>query len=237
MVVFDITNDFESVCNDFRKTATLRVDTTDTALPSVLATPKTIKELEPSGAKVTRDGMQFTWARSYTPTQPPVGSIIIDANGTYWTIWKVTNRQRVETYAVFCLDLNIVTAASNYATVLRADYVKGTANEAKAVWRGLWSNHINGNSQDTIKAHFQQSEETSELEFGSEWRKEMFRVYFQDPVPMTLASGEYRLVDTAGFRYQVLRYFCEGRIDKLPIAFARRITEGNEYHDGPGDEA
>lgn len=224
----DVSTDFESVCSDFNESATLRIGVTDTTLPSVLTEPHELKELEPAGSQVTRRGTLFVWSRSRS-VEPPIGSIIIDHDGIYWTVWKTTTKQHVETYECFCLNLNIITAATNTAKILVATYGKGMAGEAKATWNGLWSGVAGGNATDTVTARFQPSEETAQLEFGAEWKKETYRVYFVQPVPVEAAGGEYRLVDSAGHRYRVVRYYNEQRIDRLPVAIAVRITEGAEY--------
>jgi hypothetical protein len=231
----DISGDFEGVCNDFLDSAALRVDGVDTDLVNALTEPHEWKELEPTGGQVTRVGTMFVWSKSRSD-RPPLGAIIIH-DDIYWTIWRLTDKQHVECYEALCLNLNIITADDNVATVLKATYSHGDAGEAKATWRGLWSNKIGGRPRDQIAAHFQPSEETAELEFGGEYSKETYRVYFQDPVPMEAAGGEYRLVDSEGYRYRVVKYYQENRIDRLPVAIAVRITEGREYAQNPGPGA
>ena len=230
-IKLDVSNDFEEVCNDFMETVTLKVTgSSDCILVNTLSEPQEIKELEPTGAKVTRNGTLFVWSKKRS-SKPPLGSQIVDHDGTYWTIWKLVDKQHVECWEAFCLNLNIVTATENVATVLVGSYVKGRANEAKVAWKGYWSGVANGNATDTVKARFQPSEETARLEFGSESSYDVFRVYFDPTKPMDLAGGEYRLVDSAGYRYRVIRYYQEERIDRLPVAIAVKITEGKEFYD------
>jgi hypothetical protein len=230
-IVLNISKDFEKVCSDFHEAATLRIGSTDTHLSRVLTEPTEIKELEPSGAQVTRSGTMFVWSKRRS-VQPPIGSIIIDADGAYWTVWKTTNKQHVETYEVFALNLNIVTAAANVATILKAEYGKGEANEAQATWYGLWSDVLGGTAEDTVPAKFQPSSEDASLAFGAEWTAETYRVFFLTPLPSELAGGEYRLVNSAGERFRVVQYYQEGRIDRLPVAICTKITEGEEHVGG-----
>ena len=119
--------------------------------------------------------------------------------------------------------------AENTAMILKASYGKGESNEALAIWRGYWSNKIGGRPRDTIPARFQPSDETAQIEFGSEWSKGTYRVYFDKPFPATLANGEYRVIDSEGGRYRIMRYYDEQRIDRLPVAICVRIVEGAEY--------
>ena len=231
VLALDISGDFENVCNDFHEAVTLRVDSVDLRLSNVLTEPHEIKELEPAGAQVTRNGTIFVWSKKRS-IKPPLGSIIIDHEGVYWTIWKLADKQHVETYEAFALNLNIVTAAANTATVLKAEYTKGDANEAKADWYGLWSNSLGGIAADTVAARFQPSEETSKLEFGGEWSQQTYRVFFLSPVPIEATGGAYRLVDSSGQRFRVMKYYQESRIDRLPVAICVKITEGEEYVSG-----
>jgi hypothetical protein len=234
MIGLDISHDFMRVM-DFLDSATLKVSgSADVWLPNCVATePVQFKELDPTGAQVIRMGTKFVWPTSFS-SQPPLGSVVVDEDGVYWTVWKGLHRQHVETREVWCLNLSIVTAAANNATVLKAVYTKGWANEAKATWYGLWSGVEGGNANDTVAARFQPSEETAKLEFGGEFAETAYRVYFESPVPVDAAGGEYRLVDSEGYRYRVVKYYNEGRIDRLPVAVAIRITEGAEYWSGPG---
>jgi len=235
----DISTDFEEVCNDFQESVTLRIDSTDTTLPNTMTEPYEIREMDArqqhesgetgTDAQVTKSGTLFIWSKSRSD-EPPLGSVIIDSAGTYWTIYRLTNKHHVETWEAFALNLGIVTAAANQATVLKATYTKGEANEALATWYGLWSGVEGGSGEDTVAARFQPSEETARLAFGADNSLETYRVFFESPVPVDLAGGEYRLVDSDGNRYRVMKYFNEERIDKLPVAIAVRITEGEEYH-------
>jgi len=229
----DVSTDFEEVCNDFHESATLRIAGVDITLPQVLTEPYTIKELEPAGAQVTRNGTLFVWSKSRS-SKPPLGSIIIDHEGYYWTIWKLEDKQHVECWEAFGLDLNIITADANEATILKATYRKAEANEARAVWKGYVSDATTPTAADVVRARFQPSAETAQLEFGADTSLEVYRVYFDGTVPSDLAGGEYRLLDSQGNRYRVLKYYNENRIDRLPVAIATRITEGSEFWDLPG---
>jgi len=225
----DLSGDWVYVDN--LSTATLKVEgQSDVTLPEcVLDEPYTLRELEPTGAAVLRHGTVFVWPRQFS-SAPPIGSTVVDNEDTYWTVWKLVRKQHIEYWEPFCLNLSIVTADENTATVLRAVYGKGAANEAVAQWRGLWSGLCEAQDEDTVAARFQPSEEQARLEFGGESSREVYRVYFKDPVPIDLAGGEYRLVDSDGNRFRVMKYFQENRIDRLPVAIAERITEGREYH-------
>lgn len=224
----NFSTDFEQVCTDFHKPATIRIAGVDHAVSKVNIVPYQIRELDPTQGQVVRNGTLFIWAKSRTD-EPPIGSIVIDNASTYWTVWRLINAHHVETWQAFCLNLNIVTAAANTATILAGTYGKGASNEARAIWSGLWSGVEGGTAEDTVTARFQPSEETSRIEFSSEWSRQAYRVYFESPVPIQATGGNYRLVDSDGYRYNVIRFYQENLIDRLPVAIAVRITEGAEY--------
>jgi len=224
----DVSDDFESLCSDFNTTVTLRIAGVDTQLSSVLNEPVDWRELDPTGGQVIRSGVLFVWSKKRS-VQPPIGSIIVDSEENYWTIWKMANKQHVECYEAKCLNLNIITAAANIATILKATYTHGDAGEANSTWVGLWSGEAGGTTEDQVVAHFQPMEEESRIAFGGEWPAESYKVYLQDPIPTELSGGEFRLVDSEGGRYRVLKYIQEGRIDKFPVCLAERITAGSEY--------
>jgi hypothetical protein len=233
----DPSSDFEAVCNDFiNESATLRIGNTDLLIPKILGEPHVLRELEPSGGYVTRNGTLFVWSKSRS-SRPPLGSILIDHEGIYWTIWKIEDKQHVETWEAFCLNLNVVSKPFNWLWLLRGVYGKGEANEARADWVGYLSGVPGGDATDRIRARLQPSEETAQIEFGAEWRKETYRAYFEQPWPKEAASGDFRLIDTDGFRYRIERYYDEERIDRLPVAFCVRFTEGAEYWHNPGPGA
>ena len=226
--MMNISSDFETFCtNDFGLPVTLRVGDEDLFIAKSLSRTATVKELEPSGGYVYKQGQMFAWSRNRTD-QPPLGSIVIDQYGTYWTVYQVAYVPNFHTWDVFTLNLGVVSADINTATLLKATYTHGRAGEAKATWNGLFSGVPDGNEEDTVSARFQPSMETAKIEFGSEYSGVVYRVLFDRAVPMQAAGGEYRIIDADGNRYRVWKYFNEQRIDKLPVAIAVRIIEGGQ---------
>jgi len=217
------------VCNNLR-TMTLKVEgQADVALTAcVLDEPFLVKEMEPSKGQVPQTDLRLHWPASRS-AKPPLGSVLVDDAGTYWTILTVEYRDVVQTYAARCRNLSIVSAADNTATILKAVYGKGAANEAAADWLGVFSLQSPPTEEDKVPARFQPSAEMAELFLGAEWTRMTYRVIFNGPMPMETAGGEYRLVDKERNRYRVIKYLDEERIDRLPVAIAVRITEGAEH--------
>jgi len=249
--LLDISSDFENVCNDFFETATLKVyGQGDVRLTQVMSEPRTWRELDPTNAQVIRQGTEFIWAKKRSD-QPPLGSVIVDDSGEYWTIWRFVNKQHVETWEAICLNLSIMAGPNygnpnqNLATVLVASYEKGRSNESRAVWRGLFTGKVPAETDpdatdsagqsftDTLVARFQPLRELSQIQFSSEFPNEQYRVYFEKPWPRELTGGNYRLVSPDGSRFRVIEYITENRIDRLPVALATRIIEGSESSPTP----
>ncbi len=237
-------NDFTRYVNNL-SSVTLKVyGNPDQHLNKVVMTqPVQWRELSPTDGQVIRRGTKFIWPRKYAAV-PPIGAIIVDRQGTYWTVWRELYKEIVHSVEVDCLNLSIVIAPNglnpneNIATVLKSRYGKGEANEARVDWLGYFTGHDpaitnpNTTPNDLIPARFQPSMESARLAFGAESSSEIYRVYFQPPLPqnfLELAGGEYRLVSPAGHRFRVLKFYQEEEIAQLPCAIAEKITAGDEY--------
>ena len=236
-VVPDIALDLD-YC-DFLRPFTLRMPgRPDVAVAKMLDEPVTWKEMEASNGQVIKGDMKMIWSAVRYPIQPPIGSLLIDDGGRYWTGLSLTYKDQVQLWEMTVRNLSINAGAvfgqvpplpSNLATIIKASYRKGDANEAKATWRGAISDLTPPTDSDVIQAHFQPSAESAMIFLGSEYTKTTYRVYFAKPCPIELASSMYRLVDSNGYHYKVQMYSAEQRLDVLPVAIATRILEGVEY--------
>jgi len=162
--------------------------------------------------------------------KPPLGSVIVPASdGVYWTILSVRFKNQVNCYEAHCRNLSILPSEANTATILKARFSKGRANEAKATWLGIYSGVVGGNSQDRVTARFQLLDEASAIAFNSEWVKETYKITLESQSPIEFAGGEYRILDSQNNRYRILKHYDALRIDILPCLIAVRIIEGAEY--------
>jgi len=214
---------------DGLQTAILKIDGSDdvTLEDCVGDEPITIREMEPVAGQVPQRDRLFFWPAALS-VEPPLGAVLV-AGSVYWTILVVRYKDLVETWEAKCRNLSIVTAAANVATILKATYDHAQGGEARPTWHGAFSGQYPPTTADTIPAHFQPSAETAQILFGADYTEEVYRVVFDAPVPIELAGGEYRLTDQQGYRYRVQKYYDENRIDKLPVAIATRILEGQDY--------
>ena len=225
----DLSRDLE-VC-DGLDTFTLKVEgSTDVELTKcVITEPIDIAEMEPSDGQVVQMDQSIIWPVYRSPTRPPLGSVLVDADEVYWTILAIRHKQLVETWEAHGRNLSIIPGTINTATVLKAHFDKGRANEAKPEWRGLVSGKHHPTDADKVTARFQPSTEDAVLRFDAEWMKQSVRIILDKPLPLDLANGEYRIVTSTGERYRVLKYFDQERIDRLPVVFAVKILEGAEF--------
>jgi hypothetical protein len=193
----------------------------DLTIEQALVEPFSIAELEASKGLVTKTDRKVVWSADAGP-RPKLGSVFVDDAGVYWTILRIVYREQVNNYEAQTRNLAIAMEPADRATVLRADYTKAEGNVASPQWHPVAAD---------IPARFQPSTEAARIFLGSEYTKTTYRVIFSRPVPIELAGGEYRLLDAQGYRYRVVEYLDQERIDTLPVAIAVKILEGSEYWD------
>ena len=225
----DISKDLEVMYG--LDTFTLKVESQADIILSecVLDEPVDTREMEPTDAQVIQEDRLLVWPIYRSPIRPPLGSCLVDANDIYWTILAIRRKSQVECWEAHCRNLSIIGGLTNQATILKGDYGKGRANEARAVWKGAISGQAPATADDTVAARFQPSAEDAMIRFSSEWTRQTYRVILSEKLPLELDNGEYRLQDEHRAHYRILHYFDAQRIDRLPVAIAVRITEGKEY--------
>ena len=235
----EIPNDFQDVLIGL-DSGVLKIEgRSDTTLTNcILDEPTDYHEMEPSSGQVLQADTLKIWPAARS-AKPPLGSVLVDPDGTYWTILAVRYKNHVQTWECRCRNLSIVTATGddpnaglNTVTILKAQYSKGRANEAKATWLGYVSGLETPTEADQVTCRLQPSSTDAMIRFTAEWSKETKRAIFQEQLPIDLAAADYRLLDSAGGRYRIMAYYDAERIDKLPTAIVVAITEGVEYFRG-----
>ena len=132
---------------------------------------------------------------------------------TPWGVWTA-----------HCRNLAVANGLNNVAQVWKATYTKSPAGEALATYSLLLSG---------IPARFQPLDTTEQILEDAEWPKTTYHVIlatdiFAPEIPVEPASADYRLVDSAGRHYRIMKYTRAQRIDALPIAECVLIIEGSE---------
>lgn len=223
-MIFDFTPDFYMFDN--LTSLTLRATgQADATIPRAINSPADWSEAEQAGGNVLAGDRVWTWPIVSTPTQPALGSILVDVEGNSWTILSITKQPIVNTWSARCRNLFIVYGLNNLATVLKATYTR-TAASGEAV--PTWATYLSG-----IAARFQPAEQDTQILADAEWSKTTYNVYLGtdifDPItPTGPASADYRLVDADGRHYRITQYQRPDRIDALPMAVCVLITEGSE---------
>jgi hypothetical protein len=220
------------------KPYTLKIEgQSDLTVPSVMEHPKRKVEAEPSAGQVIQQDREFTWAAHWTdntigPINP--GAVLVDPRGVYWTLLSFSRIETTETITAHGRNLAVQSStvngvAINTVSILKAQFTKGRANEAKADWRGYVSGETTPTVADQVACRLQPSAEDAMIRFSGEWIKETFRATFARELPIELAQAEFRLLDALGGRYRIMHYASEQRLDALPVAIVVRIVDGFEY--------
>jgi hypothetical protein len=222
----DLSHDLELVYG--LDTFTLKVESAaDITLANcVLTEPVDTREAEPTDGQVPQMDQMVVWPTYKSPTQPPLGSVLVDGDGVYWTILAIRRKQHVETWEARTRNLSVVAGVVNTITLLKAIYSHGRAGEAKATWQGLFSGQTPATAEDTVPGRIQPATELAQIRYGAEWQKETYRVLLEKSIPLHIVGGEYRMVDTAGNWYRILEMMGAERIDRLPCVIVVRVSEG-----------
>jgi hypothetical protein len=219
----DSTNDFYLLDN--LEPMTLRVTgQPDLPIAAALNEPADWKDPDQAGGKVLQGDQLWVWPIAASPIRPPLGSLIVDADGVAWTILSITRKQHVNTWEAHTRALAITYGLNNVAAVHKATYRKSPAGEALATYSVLMTG---------IPARFQPIETTDQIYEDAEWPKTTYHVFlgtdiFAPQIPVQPASADYRLVDSAGRHYRIMQYTRPERIDVLPVAVCVLIIEGAE---------
>ena len=223
---FDSTADF--YLQDNLEPLTLQIaGSSDIAIPAAVSMPAEYAEQDSSGGNVLEGDKLFAWPQNASP-RPPLGSRIVDGNGAAWTILAVDAKGDVKTWDCRTRALAIVNRLDNTAAVLRAAYTKSPGGEALPTWTQVLAG---------IAARFQPVEQTAQILEDAEWPKTVYHVYlgvdiFAPEIPVEPASADYRLVDSSGRHFRIVRYQRAERIDALPMAVCVLVIEGAEGEAG-----
>jgi hypothetical protein len=220
---FDFTADFFTLDN--LQPLTLRIaGQPDQAIGKALAEPANWKDPDRAGGNVLEGDRQWIWPIVFTQAKPPLGSRLVDAWGTAWTILDVTRKDAVNVWEAHCRNLSVVYGLSEVAAVLRATYTKSPGGEALPTWNTLLTG---------VAARFQPVDQEARILEDAEWPKTTYHVFlgtdiFAPEIPVEPASADYRLVDTSGRHYRIVKYQRPERIDALPFAVCVLVIEGEE---------
>jgi len=221
---FDFSADFLTL--DDLEPLTLRIaGQADQAIPGAMDHPPDFKDPDTAGGQVLEGDRYWVWPIAATPAQPPLGSLLIDGDGASWTILSLTRKKTPQgVWTARTRNLAVAYGLDNLAAVWKAAYSKSPAGEALAAYVALLTD---------IPARFQPLDTTEQILEDAEWPKTTYHVIlgtdiFAPNIPVEPASADYRLVDSAGRHFRIVKYTRAERIDALPLAECVLIIEGSE---------
>jgi hypothetical protein len=156
---FDFTADFFTLDN-LQPLTLLITGQADQAIGKALAEPADWKDPDRAGGNVLEGDQQWIWPIAFSPAKPTLGSQLIDAWGTAWTILEVVRKDAVNVWEAHCRNLSVAYGLDNVATVLEASYTKSPGGEAIATWSTVLSG---------IAARFQPVDQTARILEDAEW--------------------------------------------------------------------
>lgn len=220
----DFSSDFYTLDN--LQPLTLRiVGQADQAIPAAQDHPPDLKDPDLAAGQVLEGDRYWVWPLAATPLQPPLGSLLIDSNAARWTILSTTQKKTPQgVWTAHTRNLAIAAGLNNFAAVWKASYGKSPAGRVVATYTAILTD---------IPARFQPQDTTEQILEDAEWPKTTYHVIlgtdiFAPNIPVEPASADYRLVDSAGKHYRIMKYTRAQRIDALPIAECVLIIEGAE---------
>jgi hypothetical protein len=220
---FDFTADFFTLDN--LQPLTLRIaGQPDQAIAKALCGPAEWSDLDKAGGQVLAGDQVWTWPVVLTPGKPPLGSTLVDQYGTNYVVLSVERVDIMNLWEARGRNLSIAYGLDNVAAVLEASYAQSPGGEAIAAWNVVL---------EGIAARFQPIDQTAEILEDAEWPKTTYHVFlgtdiFSPEIPVEPASADYRLVDSAGRHYRIVKYQRAERIDALPMAECVLVIEGEE---------
>jgi hypothetical protein len=220
---FDFTADFFTLDN--LQPLTLRVaGQPDQAIRAALNTPAAWTDPDEAGGQVLEGDQVWAWPIVFTPARPPLGSTLFDQYGTNYVVLAVERIDIMNLWQARGRNLSVVYGLDNLATVLEATYSQSPGGEALPTWNPVL---------EGIAARFQPVAQDAQILEDAEWPRTTYHVFlgtdiFAPEIPVEPASADFRLVDSAGRHYRIVKYQRAERIDALPMAVCVLVIEGEE---------
>ena len=134
---FDFSADFLTLDN--LEPLTLRIaGQADQPIPAAQDHPPDWKDADQAGGQVLEGDRYWVWPIVATLAMPPLGSLLIDGDGTKWTILSVTKKQYPQgVWTAHTRNLSVAYGLNNLASVLKASYTKSPGGEALPTWNTI----------------------------------------------------------------------------------------------------
>ena len=171
------------------------------------------REAERSGGDAKAGDTVWRWPASEAATLAPLGSTITDSDGTVHTILEVgESHQVLGQYRARTRDLAHEARLDTLVTVQSATYAKDADGVAVPTWADAYT---------SVRAKVQPEQHAAEVEHGADEVERMVRIVLAADLAI-VPGADYRVVDSDGEVYTVVRYEQTERIDVLPVLVCER---------------
>lgn len=153
---------------------------------------------------------QFGWSDSVE--KPRVGDLLIDAAHECWTILSVEIRGNNSRLRCLTRNLRIAHELNNRVEIQQASWEDGESGPEIVGWTTL---------STAVPAHIQPERTIVDDSADPSTSTSTYRVLLEDDTPL---DHNHRIVDAEGRAYRVLEYLQAERIDALPTAQVKLMS-------------
>jgi len=212
---FDPSTDFADVVDGLEAVTLTYRDGSSTEVEVTNALRRQIdwKEAEASGGDARAGDTVWHWPISEAATLAPLGSTITDSDGNVFTILEVApSHQVLGKYAARTRDLVHEARLDTLVTIQVATYTKDDDGVAVPTWADAYTE---------VRAKVQPWQYTPEVEHDADEIERLVRIVLAADLAV-VPGANYRVVDSDGEVYHVIRYEQPARIDVLPVLVCER---------------
>ncbi len=212
-IQFDPTGDFSSVVDRVEAVTVKRPGSSQTSSTTgALRRAVTTREAQASQGEYTLSDVVWHLPAGDVTEPPRPADIIVDGDGTLWTVLDVSQTTADSRWRCVCRNLAVAHRLDQFVDIERAVYTKDIRGARQTSWH-LWRTGLAAKIQavgaDNSDSHQQ------DVTVGE------FRIYLAEPVEV---DHTHRLKGPDGTRYQITGFKKPDRIDALLEIEAVRIT-------------
>jgi hypothetical protein len=210
----NIADDFATIIDSAEPiTLKRRGGATTIAIPKAWRYSSIAQAAEPGVAASVRSDVvwQFGWSESVE--RPRVGDVLIDAAHNCWTVLSVEVRGNHSRLRCVTRNLRIAHELNNRIEIQQAIWEDSGSGPEIVGWTTF---------RTAVPAHIQPDRTVVDDTADPPTSTTTFRVLLNDDTPL---DHNHRLVDADGVAYQVLEYSQADRIDALPVALVKEMSD------------
>ena len=213
-IEFDVRDDFAAIVDGGEPISLRRQGSADLiSVPRAWRFSSETTELRTGIADVARNDIvwQFSWDESLD--LPNLGDVIIDSADRCWTIVSVSEFRAKSRLRCLARNLYFVHAINDRIEIQEAIW-DGELEPMVVGWRVLRS---------AVPARIQPTRVTVESEESPVSSESLYRIVLGEQIPL---DHNHRLIGPDGSIYEITTYEDAERIDTLPMATVRKLSNG-----------